>query len=486
MQHLKSAIKYQLAALTIVAAALCPSMTFAADQSDGLERPVRIGVDERWSVYSDDGGQTDELSEARWWQRFDDALLDTLIEAGLRNNPDVLMATRRIAMARAAWGAAKANYFPQLQLGLGYTRSQQSGRLYGSHGDATRVGYFSGTVSMNWEVDVFGKITAQAQAKKRQVKVSRAERAGVKVSLEAEIASNYVQLRVNQTELQVANEHSASQLVALNIAKARHEAGLASGLDVDQALQVYYSTIASIPVLESNIHCGINAIAVLIGENPLTMHERLSQPQPIPGYRQIVAAGVPADLLRRRPDVVQAEEQIGVCASQLGIAKKDWLPTLTLQGSVGTEAHKIGDLFGSQSFTYSIAPTLSWTIFDGMARRYNIVEAQQSMYSAIDNYNLTVLTAVQEADNALATYYSMLKYIDRLDQLVAASANYDTTSLKAYKTGLTPYINVAQAQMSYLEDVNTLITAKGKALSALIDLYKALGGGWSDTMLRQD
>lgn len=193
---------------------------------------------------------------------------------------------------------------------------------------------------------------------------------------------------------------------------------------------------------------------------------------------------MPADLLRRRPDVVQAEEEIGVYAAELGIARKDYLPTLSIEGSIGTAAHRPGDLFSGPSFTYSIAPTLSWTIFDGLSRRYNVASARKSMENAIDNYNLTVLNAFEETDNALSTYFSTLKYIRSLDDLVEAGRDYDRLSLDQYKSGLTSFINVANAQLSYLSYQNTLIEAKGQALTALVDLYRALGGGWADTDLR--
>lgn len=388
------------------------------------------------------------------------------------------MAARRIEMAKAAVGSARAAYYPQVSLDAGWTKAQVSGLTMSRQGRATRSSYFDGTLSMSWELDVFGKITAQVKAGKERVQVSRAERAGVMVTLEAQMASAYVGLRVEQAQLQVAREHSASQLKVLKIAEARFESGIASMLDVDQARMVYYSTIASIPMLENSIHASKNAIALLLGEPLDKIEPLLETARPVPPYIHMVETGVPMDLLRRRPDVVEAEKNIGVCAAELGIAKKDWLPSLTLNGTIGTQAHNGGDLFKRESFGYTIVPTLSWTVFDGLARNYNIVSARQSMLSAIDNYNLTILTAVEETDNALSTYFSELKYIKALEDVVKSSGDYDKRAIDNYKNGLTPFINVAQAQMSYLENMNTLISAQGNALTSLIDLYRALGGGW--------
>lgn len=449
----------------------------------GADDYLNDTLSDSWRVYSPTA-QTDELSDARWWQRFDDPLLDSLIEVGLANNYNVAMATRRIEIARAALGQARGAYMPTINASAGYDYARSSGVIADHNGRASRNGYCYGTVSMSWELDVFGKISSQVKARKAQVLVSRAERAGVKVSLEAQIATAYVELRVKQAQMQVAREHAESQLHSLKLAEARFEAGISSMLDVDQARTVYYSTVAMIPMLRNDIHDDINAIGVLLGENPDLLAPRLKIPQPMPGYIQLVAAGLPSDLLRRRPDVVQAEDQIKLEAENLGIARKDYLPTLTLNGSIGTSAHRPGDLFTGQSFTYSIAPALTWTVFDGLSRRYNVAAAREQMQVAIDNYNLTVITAFQETDNALSGYFANLRYIECLNDLVSASRDYDRRSLENYKSGLSSYINVANAQVSYLENQNTLIATQGQALVSLINLYKALGGGWSDTELR--
>lgn len=430
-----------------------------------------------WYVFADSAQSASQPVE-NWWKNLNDQLLDSIIAIGTANSYDAVMATRRIAIAKAQLGQTRSAYFPQIGLNIGYDKMRNSGYETSRHTPATDLSYFSGTASLSWEIDVFGKITSAVKTGKAQVRVSRAEAAGVEVSLAAEIASQYIGLRVHQAELAVANQHSISQKKALKIAEARFETGLASMMDVHQAREVYYTTTASIPTLENSIRSDINAIAVLLADTAVSLRDRLAVPAPLPDYIQLVNAGAPADLLRRRPDIVQAEEQIAVCAAQLGIARKDWLPTLSLNASAGTVAHKAGDLFSKDSFTYSIAPSLSWTLFDGMSRSYGIAGARRSMENAIDNYNLTVLTAMSEVDNSLSSYFSTLKYIENLSKATEASEKYDTLALDNYKNGLSPFINVADAQMSYLENVNALIVAKGNALQALVTLYKALGGGW--------
>lgn len=462
--------------LLFVTTASLPSL--AATHEDGVSY-LDKEISEGWNVSSDDS-KNSNLPDARWWERFGDNTLDSLIETGMQRNYNILMATRRIQIAQNAVNSARSSYYPSFSLDLGYENERSSGLLYGSKGSASITSYFSGSVNMSWEIDLFGKVKAQVDSKKAALDVSRADRAGVMISLVAQIAGTYIDLRVNQAQIKVANEHAQSQMKALNIAQARFETGLASRLDVDQARTVYYNTVSMLPSLENAVHQDINALAVLLVENPQTLSEVLSTPKPLPSHIQLVTNCLPADLLRRRPDVVEAEKEITEYAAQLGIAKKDYLPTLSLDGSVGIAAHRPGDMFKGSAFEYTIAPTISWTIFDGLARKYNVASARENMQVAIDNYNLTVLTAFQETDNALSTYFSDLKYIETLNKLVSASRDYDQLSIDQYKNGLAPFINVADAQVSYLSYQNTLIQAQGQALTALIDLYKALGGGWEN------
>ena len=173
-----------------------------------------------------------------------------------------------------------------------------------------------------------------------------------------------------------------------------------------------------------------------------------------------------------------SEYNLAAYAAELGIAKKDFLPTLTLNGSIGTEAHRGGDLFRNNSLTYTIAPTLSWTLFDGFARRSAVASARQMMEIGIEEYNLTVLTAVQEVDNAMAAYTNALRAIDLTDKVVEESQRSFDLSIDLYKQGLTPFSNVVDAQMNLLQYSDSRVTAQGRALTALIDLYKALGGGF--------
>ncbi len=430
----------------------------------------------RWS-YTAEFTQTMPTDDG-WWKTFNDPLLDSLISKGIEKNYNVLTAYHRMEIARQTLKQASSQYYPALIFSGGWTKSRSSGAMTTSSTPANTISYFSLGIDMSWQIDLFGKITAQARDKKALWQASRAQYVGTMVSISGSIASYYIGLRIYQAEQRVAMEHLESQKKVVEITEARHEAGLVSMLDVSQARTVYYATQATIPPLETAIRGSMNAIAVLLGEDIEDVVAMLTPEVPLPDCNHLVPAGVPANLLRRRPDIVAAEYNLAAYAAELGIAKKDFLPTLTLNGSIGTEAHRGDDLFRNNSLTYAIAPTLSWTLFDGFARRSAVASARQMMEIGIEEYNLTVLTAVQEVDNAMAAYTNALRAIDITDKVVEESQRSFDLSIDLYKQGLTPFSNVVDAQMNLLQYSDSRVTAQGRALTALVDLYKALGGGF--------
>ena len=462
---------------TLLAAflALYAAAAYAGGNNTG-EAALTDSVPSHWT-YDEHFNQSIPTDD-NWWHQLGDPLLDSLIARGIENNPNVVIAGKRIVMAKEALNAARAGYYPSLGLQGGWTKARSSGALGNVSMPATTTDYFSLGLNMSWEIDVFGKISAKASQQKALYNATRAEYAATMVTLCANIAKAYVNLRVWQAEWQVAVEHIASQEKIVKITEARHEAGLASMLDVTQARIVYYSTQASMPTLRSSIRTTINSIALLLGVYPRDINDLLEPTSPLPDHRQIVPVGVPAELLRRRPDIVEAEYELASYAAALGIAKRDFLPTLSLNGSIGTGAHSAGDLFSRNSLTYSIEPTLTWTIFDGMSRRANMASARQQMEIGIESYNNTVMTAVEEVDNAITTYAGTLRNLDILDDVVTQSRKSHDLSLDLYKRGLSPFNNVVTAQMNLLEYQNSVVTASGNALTALITLYEALGGGW--------
>lgn len=415
-----------------------------------------------------------------WWDDFGDPVLDSLISLGIDNNFNVAVAARRIDMARQAIRQAKSGYYPQLSLSVGWTRTRQSGNMTDVSTPIQNLDYFSAGVDMAWEIDLFGRITAQVKEKKANYQASHADYIATMNSLCAQIGETYIQLRTLQAQLQVAHENMNKQDTVLNIARARHEAGLNSGLDVAQASTVFYSTASSIPTLEAEISTMINSLALLTGVYASDLSPMLISRRPIPEYLRLISVGVPADILRRRPDIREAEYELAAAAAAAGVAKKDFLPVLTIDGSIGVAAHNGGDLFKGHSLTYTVAPKISWTIFDGFARNAALAYARENMHIASENYDLVVMTAIEETNSAMATYNGYIRTIDALEKVVEQSKRELDLSLDLYKQGLSDFLSVAQAQINLLKSADELVSAKGSAAGQLVRIYKALGGGWKN------
>lgn len=466
--------------LPLIALSVVP--TIATAQNDN--KWLRDSMPENWQMIPE--SQQSLPTDDEWWHSFYDPMLDRLISKTVANNYDVAAAVKRIDMARNVLRETEAGYYPTLSLSGGWSKSQQSGAAVSPVVPSTRSSSFTLGANMNWEIDLFGRVRANAKANKASINVAKADYDGVMVSLCAKVATAYMQLRVCQKQLEVNYAHIASQERVVKITEARLEAELADMLDVTQARIVLYNTQSTLPGIQSKIKTLINTLSILVGEYPGALAEDLAQNTPLPGYDIAINTGVPADLLRRRPDILQAEMTLAQYAAQVGIAKKDFLPTLSLTGAIGTEAHKAGDLFGKHSLSYSIAPQLSWTLFDGLARNYRTAEAKLQFEAAIDSYNLTVMNAVGEVDNALQEYYATLQGIELQKKVVEQSEKSMKLAINLYKTGLTPFSNVVDGQMSWLNSQNQLVELEGEALTSLITIYQALGGGWQSEQFKID
>lgn len=463
------------------------ALTLGCILSAGASSPsptgyLRDSIPGQWSYVPETVMETPDGADG-WWRGFNDPLLDSLITMGVDNNYNVLTAMRRAEVARATMMQARSQWYPTVAANASWTKTRQSGATALPVRPGESLSYFSAGLSAQWEIDIFGKIASGVKGKKADYMASRAEYAGMMVSVCAQIADAYLQLREYQQQLAVAERHARNQMKIVDIAKARFETTLASKLDVAQALETYYSTTASVPMLHNSIQLTINSLAVLTGMNLERARAMLSAPGELPEHSLPVDAGIPADLLRRRPDIAEAEMQLAACAAQVGIAKKDFLPTLSIAGNIGTEAHRAGDLFTSDSFTWSVVPTLSWTVFDGLSRKYSLEAARQTMQASIDSYNLTVLTAMQETDNALSTYHHSLLYVDAIRKVIEQNDEELELAVQRYKNSLSPMSDVVNALLRSLAAENSLITARGQALSALIKLYEALGGGFDAASL---
>lgn len=423
-----------------------------------------------------------DFDDAQWWRQFNDPLLDSIISVGLQKNYDVVTAAKRIRTAQYTLAQTRSGYYPNLGVSVGWNKERMSGYTSSPSTAPENLSYLNGSINLSWEVDLFGRITAKARESKAQLRVTRAEYAGAMVSLQAQIASTYFELRMYQAELDIARRHAASQENVVKITEVRHETGLASELDVAQAKTTYYSTLAAIPQIENNVGTAMAALAVLLGEMPDALNAVLSPVKPLPDCRPMASFNIPMSAIERRPDVVEARQNIEAMAAALGVAKKEYLPMLEITGSIGTEAHRPGDLFRKNSFTYSFVPTLSWTIFDGFSRRAGVNIARENMEMEVDAYNNTLLNAYNDADNAMGNYFTELECLDYTSQVVKYAAESEKLSLELYKQGLGTFTNVDNSMITFLTYELQLVESQQAALNYLVTLYKALGGGWDGVL----
>lgn len=413
-----------------------------------------------------------------WWKNFEDMVLDSLIVVACEKNYSVLVALENIKKAKAAWHKSQSGLMPDVGLNIGWQRAKTSGNTAQSLYKETWEGYYSVAASMKWQADIFGSIYMRAKAQKSLFMATEEEYNGVMVSLVANVAITYFSLREALAEMQVIRWNVESQREIMDIVVSRYDAGLASKLDVSQARSVYYSTMAKIPAMQATIENYRNAMAVLLGIYPQELVGWLQEGYALPEYMEMLAVGVPAGLVRRRPDVRSAEREVEAYAALLGATKRDWFPQIYFSGTIGFASDELKRLPRHESLTWEIAPSISWAAFSGNERVNATREARATLDASILSFNNTVLTAIQEVENAMSLYKSSISQIVSLREAVNQNQETLTLSFELYKQGLTEFQNVLDAQRSLLEYQNYLVQAHGSSLIYLVKLYEALGGGW--------
>lgn len=436
---------------------------------------LRDSIPSTWQ-YEQQNFQTTPCDD-RWWDSFHDDTLIALIKEAVQNNYNVLAAMKRIEAARQVQRQTKAGYYPTVNVAAGWQRDVTAGTVHSEHAHPSAMNYFNLGLSANWEIDVFGRIRAQLKADKASYDASVAEYDAVLVSLCANLAKAYFSLRMYQEQYDVTQANIQVADEQFKLAQARFDAGLRPYLDVVQGRMSVISTKATLPPIQAAINTSLNEIAILCGVYPEKV-KYLLEYQKLPDTPQPGAIGNPESLIRRRPDVVAAEKQVAQMAALVGVAKKDFLPTLSLTASGGTEGMHLNQMFGDNSFSYSIAPQLTWTVFDGMARNARIAQARANMEAEIDSYNLTVMGAVQEVDNALVSWKSVNEQYIYQQMLLKEAKKQLELQIERYTQGLNAMSDVTGAQTTVLTYANQLIGLHGSQLDALVTLYSALGGGY--------
>lgn len=450
------------------------SVAFPQATSRYLDKPLPQGWEEDTQIF-----QQVLPVDDQWWKAFQDPVLDSLISVAVKQNYSVLTAIDRINMAKANLRMERGNFFPTIGLNAGWTRQQSSGNT--SDLPQSTQHYYDASLNMSWELDLFGSIRNRVKAQKENFAASKEEYTSTMISLCAQVASAYINLRELQQELAVVQKNCASQEAVLKITEVRYNTGLVSKLDVAQAKSVFFSTKASIPQIESGINQYITTLAILLGTYPQEVRPALTV-RNITGLYGTYRSGASGRFVTSPPDIRSAERSVNAQAALVGASKSDWLPQVFLKGSVGYAAKDLKDLTHHKSMTYEIAPALSWTLFKGTQLVNATKLAKAQLDEAINQFNQTVLTAVQETDNAMNAYRNSIKQIVALREVRNQGQETLTLSLELYKQGLTPFQNVLDAQRSLLSYENQLVQARGYSLLQLIAMYQALGGGWSGNL----
>ncbi|MDD5167768.1 MAG: efflux transporter outer membrane subunit [Syntrophales bacterium] len=448
--------------------------------------PPGISAAEQWNARvrgNFNADETDPQILASWWTTLNDPKLSELIKRAVSGNLDLKKAQARIREARAKRGVAGAGLFPTVDATGSATRSKSSEVTGTGSGIGVGLGTTDNLYAVGfdaaWEIDIFGGLRRSLEAAEANIQYSREDWRDVLISLLAEVALNYTDIRTYQSRLAVAKENLEIQNGTYQLTAWRYEAGLSDELAVKQAYYNLENTRSQIPALRAGLESAMNRIAVLLGERPGSVHDELKKAGSIPVTPLEIVVGVPADALRRRPDIRKAERNLAAQTANVGVATAKLYPQFKLNGSIGLEALTANKLVSPTSETFSFGPSLTWRIFDAGAIRQNIKIQSALQEQYLITYESAVLGALEEVENALVNY-SEEQY--RRESLVkAAQAAKEAAKLAGdkYQAGLTDFTTVLDAQRSLMTYEDQLIQSEGKVTSNLVRLYKTLGGGWA-------
>jgi len=417
-------------------------------------------------------GHAGDISQ--WWRTLNDPLLTSLVSEALRNNHDLRDAQARLRAARARRAVALAGFFPGLNASGSGSRAMSSKE---TSAGLTRENYGVG-LDASWELDVFGGTRRDHEAAKADIEASEASLGAVQVSLAAEVALSYVEMRSLQQRLHIAQTNLASQSETLQLTQWRARAGLADSQDVAQALSSQEQTHAQIPALETNLTETRHSLDILLGLTPGSLRERLDTGGELPQPSEKIAVGIPADVLRQRPDVRAAERLLAAETARVGVAEAARYPSFTLSGSLGLEALTLGALGNSGAETWNLMSGITAPIFQAGRLRAQVEVQDAAREQALVAYEQTVLEALRDVENALVALTRSRQRTQALEIAAEAARSAADMARQRYSSGLIDFQPVLDAERNALSSEDSLASARADGLLALVRLYKALGGGW--------
>ena len=483
--------RYQIALLAIV---ILPAGC-AVGPNYHPPAPARLGVPYAYAppvttAAGPDVAPITPVNLAVWWQQFDDPVLSSLIARATAGNLQIAQSVARLAEAHEARIQARGNLMPTVSgsadVSENFSRGGASSILVGggngSPGTIVTTGGSSTNTQLSlggdlsWQVDLFGKLGRSLQAAKADEAAAMFDLEGVRTSIAGEIATNYVNARLAQARLVIARSTLSTQDDNLQIARWRVQAGLVSALDVEQARAQRAQTAASIPSLETSYLQTVVRLGTLTGEAPGALRATMEKARPIPRAPESIAIGIPADTLRRRPDVRSAERQLAAATARIGVAKATLFPALSISGNINTNATSIGNL--GSLLTGGLFGGLTQMIFDAGIRKSQVRSARAGADLAFANYKQTVLSGLEDVENAVQALQAAKARQAQLAIAVDASNNAAIYARSQYRSGLIDFLSLLQSEQALLSARDQLASAQADETLALVQLYLALGGGW--------
>lgn len=421
--------------------------------------------------------------EVAWWKLFDDKILTELVERTVQHNRNLQAARANLREARALYMDAGLNLAPSVTSHANYTEQKRSAGALSNRAFAPReLKLYNAGFDAFWEIDLFGRVRRDVEASSDEVDAQEADLRDLSVSLIAEVARNYFELRGLQQQLAMAKKNAKNQAQTLEITRVRLESGRGTELDTSRAAAQLDSTRAIAPPLESAIYQAMHRLSVLTGQLPGALTGRLSQPAPLPNIPKTINIGQPAELLRRRPDIRIAERALAAATARIGVATADLFPRVTFVGTIALEAATLSGVGAANSDSYSVGPRISWAALD-LGRVYARIKAADARAEAsLAQYEQTVLNALEETENALVNYNRERNRKELLASAAQASETAHQLAHLRYSEGVSDFLTVLDAELRLLQDQDRLAQSETATATALAALYKALGGGWESAI----
>ena len=431
-----------------------------------------------WSGKLEYGLNTDKASLSGWWKNLNDPKLNDLVERAIDQNLDLKVAMSRVREARQSTIKTKAGFLPSASAGGSLERTEASTSVDGfTLPDSTQD---TGSLGLDasWEIDLFGRVASSVDAAEADLAATVESHYDAQITLLGEVARNYVQLRMYQERVRLANANINAQKRTYELTKTRHDLALASELELRQVEANVANSESTVPPLESGVAQSMNRLAVLLGEAPGALNKELAEPKPVPATPGEIAVGVPADVIRRRPDIRQAERRLAAASARVGVARADLYPRLKLNGSLAFQATDAANMFSLLTRSLSFGPSFQWNVFSGGSVRANIKIRQEQQEQALLNYEKTMLSALEEVENAMVAYAKEFDRRERLRQAAEASGRAVELSRDLYREGVKDLLNVLHSERGMFDQQDRFAQSEAEMTLALVRMYKALGGGW--------